>query len=258
MSGFRTERGADRPRCAAQHPDDLSFTIDQVPGRIAALGDLLAPLLNPNRAGALPTPPPARRPAPRPDRPSAHRPTGASAAPPGLEPPLEVMRPRKATTVPTEQAMPGGVQYSVKLDGFRALAFARGPEPAVLQSRVGRDLARDFPEIARAVAALPTGTVLGGELCAWTGDKLDFEALPRTRAARKAADVALAYITEGRAGAGALVVGLHGPPVNRTRPRRAAVTGCCGWLYCSTRWYSTVRVWRVRWTNPLSYRAWRW
>ncbi|NUU21779.1 MAG: ATP-dependent DNA ligase, partial [Streptomycetaceae bacterium] len=41
---------------AARRPDDLSFTIDDVPDRITDVGDLLAPLLNPRRARPLPTP----------------------------------------------------------------------------------------------------------------------------------------------------------------------------------------------------------
>ncbi|MGP3982924.1 ATP-dependent DNA ligase [Streptomyces sp. KR80] len=108
-------------------------------------------------------------------------------------PPLEVMRPKRAAAIPPEDGMPGGVQYTVKLDGFRALAFSL-PRRVTLQSRSGRDLARDFPTIASAVATLPHGTVLDGEICAWVEGRFAFEQLLRSRAARDADQVALAYI----------------------------------------------------------------
>jgi bifunctional non-homologous end joining protein LigD len=39
---------------AAADPADLTFTIADVPGRLAAQGDLLAPLLEPSAAAPLP------------------------------------------------------------------------------------------------------------------------------------------------------------------------------------------------------------
>lgn len=111
-----------------------------------------------------------------------------------LRPPVEVVRPRRVDSVPHEDAMPGGVQYSVKLDGFRALAFSLPAGRAVLQSRSGRDLARDFPTLANAAARLPDGTVLDGEICAWVEGRLAFEQLLRSRTAREAAGIPLAYI----------------------------------------------------------------
>ncbi|MGA4560952.1 hypothetical protein [Uniformispora flossi] len=103
------------------------------------------------------------------------------------------MRPKAVPDLPDEDGMPGGVQYSIKLDGFRVVAFALGSGRAVLQSRTGRDLAADFPAVAAAVAALPAGTVLDGELCAWHDGRLAFDQLARTRAARDRDRVALTY-----------------------------------------------------------------
>ncbi|MFC1432203.1 DNA ligase [Streptacidiphilus sp. N1-3] len=110
-----------------------------------------------------------------------------SSAKPVLQPPLEVMRPRAVAAIPEPDSLPGGVRYEIKLDGYRCLAFARGPEPPVLQSRSGRDMAADFPAIAAAVARLPAGLVLDGEVCAWKDGRLAFGAL-RTPAARTGAD----------------------------------------------------------------------
>ncbi|MCF2526481.1 ATP-dependent DNA ligase [Yinghuangia soli] len=104
------------------------------------------------------------------------------------------MRPKAAREVPAADALPGGVQYSIKLDGFRAVAFARGSAPAVLQSRSERDLAPDFPDIARALAALPDGLVLDGELCAWHEGRFAFGQLVRSSRARARDEVAVAYV----------------------------------------------------------------
>lgn len=91
-----------------------------------------------------------------------------NSRPPTLRPPLEVMRPRAARTIPREAALSGGVQYSAKLDGIRALLFVLEDERVVLQSRTGRDRAPDSPHIAHAAGtALPPGIVLDGELVAW-------------------------------------------------------------------------------------------
>ncbi|MER7753209.1 DNA ligase [Kitasatospora sp. NPDC097643] len=106
------------------------------------------------------------------------------------------MRPAAVTAVPPADGLGGGgVQYELKLDGFRCVAFARGTQPPVLQSRTGRDLAPEFPPIAAAVARLPEGLVLDAELVAWRGGRFAFGELLRTRQARAAApDVALGLI----------------------------------------------------------------
>jgi hypothetical protein len=77
---------------------ELELTIDQMPDRIAA-GDLLADLLDPARAFRLPDTTEA---SPR----VRARPQAKPA--PGLLPPLEVVRPTKVTSVPTERSLSGG------------------------------------------------------------------------------------------------------------------------------------------------------
>lgn len=89
--------------------------------------------------------------------------------------------------------MPGGTQYSVKLDGIRALAFV-GDE-VVLQSRAGNNKARDFPELAEAIAeALPASTVVDGEIVAYRGGRMVFEELLRSHAARVRDQVPVSFI----------------------------------------------------------------
>jgi ATP-dependent DNA ligase len=66
-----------------------------------------------------------------------------------------------------------GWSYEIKLDGFRCVAFADGPE-LFLQSRNGRPLGRYFPELV-----LPEGRyVLDGEIVVRAGGgREDFDAL---------------------------------------------------------------------------------
>lgn len=87
---------------------------------------------------------------------------------------------RNAPTLPAEDALPGGCSYEAKLDGFRLLLFSQGRRaPALLQTRAGRLIGHQFPEIADAGRALPVGTVLDGELVIWHAGRLDFNALLR-------------------------------------------------------------------------------
>ncbi len=177
--------------------EELAFTLAEVPDRLAAHGDLFAPLLDPGQArplpGARPAPgPPPAAPPPSPF-PPATRPVRVRQV---LHPPVEVMRPVAVTAVPPADGLGGGgVQYELKLDGFRCVAFARGDGPPFLQSRTGRDLAPEFPPIAAAVARLPEGLVLDAELVAWRDGRFAFGELLHTRQARAAApDVALGLI----------------------------------------------------------------
>lgn len=162
---------------------ELVFTLAELPGRLAAHGDLFAPLLDPAEARPLPA------------LPSAPPPLRTQQAQ-VLRPPVEVMRPAAVHAVPPVDGLGGGgVQYELKLDGFRCLAFARGERPAFLQARSGRDLAPEFPPIAAAVARLPEGLVLDAELVAWRSGRFAFEELLHSRRARAAApDVALGLI----------------------------------------------------------------
>ncbi|MFE7190161.1 non-homologous end-joining DNA ligase [Kitasatospora sp. NPDC057541] len=185
---------------AAGSVEELVFTIADVPDRLAARGDLFAPLLDPARARPLPAASP-RTPSTAatstaPTASPRRAPSAAARDPVVLEPPVEVMRPAAVPAVPPADGLGGaGVVYELKLDGFRCVAFARGPgRPSFLQSRSGRDLTADFPPIAAAVTRLPAGLVLDAELVAWRGGRFAFEELLRTRQARAAEDVALGLI----------------------------------------------------------------
>ncbi|MFD4376386.1 DNA ligase [Streptomyces sp. NPDC058486] len=112
-----------------------------------------------------------------------------------LGPPVEVMRPRNADEIPAQAPPPRELQYSLKLDGFRALAFVLEGGRVVLQSRSRRDLSPEFPDIAAALAGrLPPGIVLDGELCAYREGRLSFTDLLRSHADRVRAGVPVSYI----------------------------------------------------------------
>lgn len=90
-----------------------------------------------------------------------------------IEPGLEPMEAKLVEALPEEP----GWQFEPKWDGFRCLAFKQGGDVA-LQSKSGKPLARYFPEVAAAIAALPVEqAVLDGELLIPLGDALSFEAL---------------------------------------------------------------------------------
>ncbi|WP_367827313.1 DNA ligase [Streptomyces sp. LMG1-1-1.1] len=112
-----------------------------------------------------------------------------------LAPPVDVMRPRSADEIPEQGEPPRELQYSLKLDGFRALAFVLGGGRVVLQSRSRRDLAPEFPGIAAHLGErLPAGVVLDGELCAYREGRLSFTDLLRSHADRVRAGVPVSYI----------------------------------------------------------------
>src|SRR5262245_19886957 len=58
-----------------------------------------------------------------------------------------------------------GWAYEVKYDGYRAIAV-KAASGARLLSRNGSDLRGRFPSVAAALAALPAGTLLNGEVVA--------------------------------------------------------------------------------------------
>lgn len=110
-------------------------------------------------------------------------------------PPVDVMRPRSADEIPVQGEPPRELQYSLKLDGFRALAFVLDDGKVVLQSRSRRDLAPEFPEIAAHLRdQLPIGIVLDGELCAYREGRLSFTDLLRSHADRARTGVPVSYI----------------------------------------------------------------
>lgn len=97
----------------------------------------------------------------------------------------EVARPYPfflASPLEGEPASMGNVeewQAEWKWDGIRAQLIRRRGE-ALIWSRGEEVVTDSFPEIARAAAALPDGTVLDGEILAWQGDApLPFGSLQR-------------------------------------------------------------------------------
>lgn len=89
-----------------------------------------------------------------------------------MERTLAPMEAKLVAALPAEE----GWQFEPKWDGFRCLVFKQGGEVA-LQSKAGKPLARYFPEVAAAIAALPADIVLDGELLIPVGNSLSFEAL---------------------------------------------------------------------------------
>lgn len=85
--------------------------------------------------------------------------------------------------LPRATALPGGLVFEQKPDGYRAILFA-GQDGVYLQSRNGADLTGAFPEIAAAGRGLPSRLVLDGELVVAHEGRLDFGEL-QTRARRR-------------------------------------------------------------------------
>lgn len=108
-----------------------------------------------------------------------------------LRPPLEVQQPERVTRLP--DSMPGGMLFQAKLDGWRCLAFIN-QDAVILQARSKRLMTDEFPEILPALATLPAGTVLDGEICAIRDGVFDFHALRSAPRSRAAAGVAVSFV----------------------------------------------------------------
>ncbi|MFC5724268.1 ATP-dependent DNA ligase [Streptomyces gamaensis] len=90
---------------------------------------------------------------------------------------LPVMPPLQPMLARSVAAIPPGMQYEAKWDGFRAVVFRDGPE-IELGSRSTKPLTRYFPELTRALLdRLPPRCVLDGEIVVARGGRLDFDAL---------------------------------------------------------------------------------
>ena len=90
-----------------------------------------------------------------------------------IAPPIEPMLAKLADELPSG----GQFLYEPKWDGFRAIAFRRGPS-LFIQSRDLRPLDRYFPELhAALLAGLPDDIVVDGEIVIASDRGLDFDAL---------------------------------------------------------------------------------
>ncbi len=104
---------------------------------------------------------------------------GLPDLPPDLAGPVAVQLAKPVRDLPTAAALPGGCRYEPKWDGYR-LVVVRGAAGTRLWSKQGRDLTDRFPDVAAAaLAQVPAGTVLDGEVVVWGGDRLDFALLQR-------------------------------------------------------------------------------
>ncbi|MFF4344069.1 ATP-dependent DNA ligase [Kitasatospora sp. NPDC001540] len=90
---------------------------------------------------------------------------------------LPVMPPVPPMLAKAVAAIPPGMQYEAKWDGFRAIVFRDGEE-VELGSRTGKPLTRYFPEVVEAVLArLPERCVVDAEIVVAHDGRLHFEEL---------------------------------------------------------------------------------
>ncbi|RLU77432.1 ATP-dependent DNA ligase [Streptomyces griseocarneus] len=90
---------------------------------------------------------------------------------------LPVMPPLRPMLAKAAPAIPPGMQYEAKWDGFRAVVFRDG-DTVELGSRTTKPLTRYFPEVVRTLLAqLPPRCVLDGEIVIAREGRLDFDAL---------------------------------------------------------------------------------
>ena len=104
---------------------------------------------------------------------------GLPELPPDLAGPVAVELSKPVRQIPPPNALPGGCRYEPKWDGYR-LVIVRSGSSTRLWSKQGRDLTDRFPDIAKAaVAQIPPGTVVDGEVVVWNGSRLDFGLLQK-------------------------------------------------------------------------------
>jgi ATP-dependent DNA ligase len=104
---------------------------------------------------------------------------GLPGLPPDLAGPVAVELAKPVREIPAPSALAGGCRYEPKWDGYR-LVVVRTASSTRLWSKQGRDLTDRFPDVAAAaLAQVPAGTVLDGEVVIWNGSKLDFGLLQR-------------------------------------------------------------------------------
>ena len=94
--------------------------------------------------------------------------------PPELAGPVAVELAKPVREIPPPSALPGGCVYEPKWDGYRLVVVRTGAGTR-LWSKQGRELTDRFPDVAAAaLAQVPPGTVIDGEVVIWNGDRLDF------------------------------------------------------------------------------------
>ena len=99
---------------------------------------------------------------------------GLPGLPPELAGPVAVQLSKPVRDIPAPHALPGGCLYEPKWDGYRLVVVRSGSSTRVW-SKQGRDLTDRFPDVvAAALAQVPPGTVLDGEVVIWNGSRLDF------------------------------------------------------------------------------------
>ncbi|MCF6509303.1 ATP-dependent DNA ligase [Blastococcus sp. MG754426] len=99
---------------------------------------------------------------------------GLPALPPELSGPVAVELAKPVREIPSPAALSGGCRYEPKWDGYR-LVVVRSGSATRLWSKQGRDLTDRFPDVAAAaLAQVPPGTVVDGEVVIWHDDRLDF------------------------------------------------------------------------------------
>jgi ATP-dependent DNA ligase len=104
---------------------------------------------------------------------------GLPGLPPDLAGPVAVQLAKPVASIPPANALSGGCLYEPKWDGYR-LVVVRTASSTRVWSKQGRDLTDRFPDIAAAaLAQVPAGTVLDGEVVIWNGSRLDFGLLQR-------------------------------------------------------------------------------
>lgn len=90
---------------------------------------------------------------------------------------LPVMPPVKPMLAKSVAAIPPGMSYEAKWDGFRAIVYRDGDEVEI-GSRTGKPLTRYFPELVTAAREqLPPRCVVDGEIVIAHGGRLDFDRL---------------------------------------------------------------------------------
>lgn len=155
----------------------------------------------------------------------------ATALPPALRPPIDVALARPGDALPTARALPGGVQYEPKWDGFR-LVIVRDDDHTSLWTRQGKDLTAGFPDLADAAhAQIPPGAVVDGEAVIWVDGRLDFDRLQQRLATRGPALARAVRRTPAVfVGFDLLAVAGHDIRTHPLRTRRALLTElAAGW-----------------------------